>query len=130
MEVGNEVYVKGANNKWIPARVREVENRKTIDPTKLGSPQRYQLYAINSYEDFSIRSKDFKSQLRLGPLHEDETEEAQGEHNPVVAEKVPDANANAETFVPDHGSADAEAESFAHGTFFFLDSAYSFILFR
>jgi len=119
LEVGNEVYVKGANNKWIPARVREVEKRRTIDPTKLGSPQRYQLYAINSYEDFSIRSKDFKSQLRLGPLNEDETEEARGEHNPVLAEKVPAAIADAETFVPAHYSADADAERLANGILFF-----------
>jgi len=120
LKVGDQVQVKGADEKWIPARVQEVETRRTVDPKTLGSPQLYKLYAINSYDTFVIGSKNFKSDLRLEPVHEDENNEAVSEPNPVIAAQVPGVNADVPNRVLGWEIDAAEAATITNGSFIFL----------
>ena len=126
LKVGDEVQVKGADDNWIPARVQEVETRKTLDPKALGSPQRYKLYARDSDETFSIVSKYFKRDLRLEPLHEDKNDEAESEQYRVVAQQIPGAHADAQEDVLGKESEVLEDSTIDNGSIFF----FVFLFFR
>jgi hypothetical protein len=72
LNVGDVVQLKDTKLGWIPARVEEVDRRRHTDPRILGSPQRYKLYNVHTLEPYTVASKDFKSELRLEPVAEDD----------------------------------------------------------
>jgi len=83
------VQLKDNTQGWIAARVEEVELRRNIDPKIPGSPQRYKLYNVHTHETYNVASKNFKSELRLEPVDEDDNfGETNGEATVTAEESV------------------------------------------
>jgi hypothetical protein len=94
-----------------------VDYRRPLDKNVPGSPQRYNLYAVSDHANFSIASKDFKRDLRLEAVTEedqrgDETEVADAEED-VVGEENHNDRASVPG-VPNPGT--TEVTTFETGT--------------
>ena len=92
LNVGDVVQLKDTKLGWIPARVEEVDRRRHTDPRILGSPQRYKLYNVHTLEPYTVASKDFKSELRLEPVAEDDNSGAANGEATEPAEEFKETN--------------------------------------